>query len=490
MTLIEKLIEDAKAAPSRRVALPECETEKTLLAARCVLDEGVGTPVLVSPREVIEATAQAAGVSIDGMEIVDTADEAAADALAERYMAGGARLLSAKGTRRKIKAPMWYAMVMEELGDVDCTFCGHTNTTGDVLMAAQTIIGLKEGVDVPSIFALVETDGFAGPEGSVICFADCGLNPEPTASDLASIAISAADNVASIMGWEPRVGFLSYSTCGSGAGSSVDRVNEAIALVHERRPDIAADGGRCQHLRLRRGGETELPRRYHGETAQRRLERRHADRSRIDPVQQMGHHRIARHGDPADFPRFRRQLPQQRIDRLRGNSALQGGRAPRRSGGGNPVDHVVAETRLTVQSAGGGDDVPIMQQQRGHRRGADIHRRGPSAPRRGTLQRQQNTGLHRHLFAQQRMERNPDRPALSGRAAVAAAHCARPAFPAVIPVAAGDKHAVEKFDQTVAAAAGSAAAQIEPPAVPGERRAQRLFRLRDDVPPFRSACHL
>ncbi len=242
MTLIEKLVEDAKAAPSRRVALPECEADKTLLAARRVLDEGVGVPVLVSPRDVIEETAARAGVSLDGMEVVDSADEAAADALAERYMAGGARLLSAKGTRRKIRNPMWYAMVMEELGDVDCTFCGHTNTTGDVLMAAQTIIGLKEGVDVPSIFALVETAGFEGPEGSVICFADCGLNPEPTASELASIAISAADNVAAIMGWEPRVGFLSYSTCGSGAGSSVERVNEAIALVHERRPDIAADG--------------------------------------------------------------------------------------------------------------------------------------------------------------------------------------------------------------------------------------------------------
>lgn len=242
MSLIDKLIEDAKAAPSRRVALPECEADKTLLAARRVLDDGVGTPVLVSPREVIDETAARAGVSLDGMEIIDTSDEAAADELAERYMAGGQRLLSAKGTRRKIKNPMWYAMVLEELGEVDCTFCGHTNTTGDVLMSAQTIIGLKEGVDVPSIFALVETEGFEGPEGNVICFADCGLNPEPTASELASIAISAADNVASIMGWEPRVGFLSFSTCGSGAGSSVDRVNEAVALVHERRPDIAADG--------------------------------------------------------------------------------------------------------------------------------------------------------------------------------------------------------------------------------------------------------
>lgn len=240
-TLIEKLIEDAKGAP-KRVALPECGADNTLLAARKVADDGIGTPVLVSPRDVIEATAARAGVSLDGMEIVDNTDETAADALAGRYMAGGPRLISAKGSRRKIKNPMYYAMMMEELGDVDCTFCGHTNTTGDVLLAAQTIIGLAEGVDAPSILALVETPGFEGPEGEVICFTDCGLNPEPTASELASIAIAAADGVRSLMGWEPRVGFLSFSTAGSGTGASVDRVDEAIKLVRERRPDIAADG--------------------------------------------------------------------------------------------------------------------------------------------------------------------------------------------------------------------------------------------------------
>ncbi len=241
-TLIEKLIADAKGTP-KRVALPECEAANTLLAARRVADEGIGTPVLVSPRDVIEATAKEAGVSLEGMEIVDSTDEAAADALAERYMACGTpRLISAKGARRKIKNPMYFAMMMEELGDVDCTFCGHTNTTGDVLMCAQTIIGLAEGVDVPSIFALVETEGFEGPEGNVIAFTDCGLNPEPTAEELASIAISAADNVRSIMAWEPRVAFLSFSTDGSGAGVSVDRVKQAIELVHERRADLAVDG--------------------------------------------------------------------------------------------------------------------------------------------------------------------------------------------------------------------------------------------------------
>ncbi len=240
-TLIDKLIQDAQGAP-KRVALPECEAEKTLLAARHVLDEGIGMPVLVSPRSVIEETAARAGVSLEGMEIVDNADEAAADALAERYMSSGPRLISAKGSRRKIKNPMYYAMMKEELGDVDCTFCGHVNTTGDVLMAAQTVIGLAEGVDVPSILALVDTPAFEGPEGSIIAFTDCGLNPEPTATELASIAISAADNVRSIMGWEPRVAFLSFSTDGSGAGTSVDRVREAIELARGRRADLAIDG--------------------------------------------------------------------------------------------------------------------------------------------------------------------------------------------------------------------------------------------------------
>lgn len=244
MTLIQKLTEDAKACERKaRVALPECEAAKTLQAARRVADDGIGIPVLVSPADTIRATAEEAGIDLAGMQIVDTSDADALEELASRFMdADKPRMLSAKGIRRKLKNPMWWAMVMEELGDVDCTFCGHVNTTGDVLMCAQMTIGLAEGVDVPSILALVETPGFEGPEGGVICFTDCGLNPEPNASELASIAISAADGVRSIMGWEPRVGFLSFSTKGSGAGQSVERVREALDLVHERRPDIAADG--------------------------------------------------------------------------------------------------------------------------------------------------------------------------------------------------------------------------------------------------------
>ena len=241
MSLIETLIEKAKQNP-KRVALPECEADKTLLAARRVLDDGIGTPVLVNDPAVIKETAERVGVSLEGMEIVDITDEAARDAVIARYMQYPKLMLSEKGCRRKMKNPMYYAMIMEAAGDVDCTFCGHVNTTGDVLIAAQQTIGMQDGVDVPSIFALTEIPGFEGPEGNRIALADCGLNAEPAPDELASIAIATCDNIKALMGWEPRCAFLSFSTLGSGTAASVDKINEAIRIAQERRPDLAIDG--------------------------------------------------------------------------------------------------------------------------------------------------------------------------------------------------------------------------------------------------------
>ena len=241
MSLIDTLIAKAKQTP-KRIALPECEADKTLLAARRVLDEGIGTPVLVNDPAVIRETAARVGVSTEGMEIVDTTDEAKKDEIAARYMAYPKLMLSEKGAKRKMKNPMYYAMILEAVGDVDCTFCGHVNTTGDVLIAAQQCIGMQDGVDVPSIFALTEIPGFEGPEGERIALADCGLNAEPAADELASIAIATCDNIRALMGWEPRCAFLSFSTLGSGAAAVVDRTNDAIRIARERRPDLKIDG--------------------------------------------------------------------------------------------------------------------------------------------------------------------------------------------------------------------------------------------------------
>lgn len=241
MTLIETLIEKAKQNP-KRIALPECEADKTLLAARRVLDEGIGIPVLVNDPAVIRETAKRAGVSLEGMEIVDTTDEARRDEVIARYLNYEKLILSEKGCKRKMKQPMYYAMILEAAGDVDATFCGHVNTTGDVLLCAQQCIGMQDGVDVPSIFALTEIPGFEGPEGNLIALADCGLNPEPASDELASIAIASCDNIRTLMGWEPRCAFLSFSTCGSGAAASVDKITEAIGIAKQRRPDLKIDG--------------------------------------------------------------------------------------------------------------------------------------------------------------------------------------------------------------------------------------------------------
>lgn len=241
MTLIETLIEKAKKNP-KRIALPECEADKTLLAARRVLDEKIGYPVLVNNPEVIRETAQRTGVSLEGMEIVDTTDEAYRDEVIARYMNYPKKMLSEKGCKRKMKDPMYYGMILEAAGDVDATFCGHVNTTGDVLLSAQQCIGMQDGVDVPSIFALTEIPNFNGSEGNLIALADCGLNPEPAPDDLASIAIASCDNIRALMGWTPRCAFLSFSTCGSGTASSVDKIVEAIRIAKERRPDLSIDG--------------------------------------------------------------------------------------------------------------------------------------------------------------------------------------------------------------------------------------------------------
>ena len=243
MALIDRLIEKAKQTP-RRIAISECDSERMLKAARIVLESGIGFPVLVNDPDVIRETAGKAGVDLKGMEIADTSDPAAAEELAGRYFPLAAKKnLTREDYLEKITAdPMNWAMMMEAVGDADCSFQGHIHTTGEVLRSALHIIGLKEGITTASLYALVETPGFNGPEGNVIVFADCALNTEPDAEKLSSIAISTADQIRMLMGWEPRVAFLSFSTDGSGRSSSVAKVKAALAKTREIRPDIKADG--------------------------------------------------------------------------------------------------------------------------------------------------------------------------------------------------------------------------------------------------------
>ena len=241
MSIIDELIAKAKRNP-KWVALPECGAEKTLLAARRVLDEGVAWPLLVSPPALIEETAKRAGVSIEGMRIADPENEKDREALAQRYMYYSRRRFTLEETRKRLRDPVHYAMILVAAGYADTVFCGHVNSTKTVLVTAKHCIGLSDGVSAASVFALAEIPGFHGSEGERLALADCALNVDPDPEQLAGIAIATCDSARALMGWEPRCALLSFSTCGSGSAPSVEKLTQAVAIAHERRPDLKIDG--------------------------------------------------------------------------------------------------------------------------------------------------------------------------------------------------------------------------------------------------------
>jgi phosphate acetyltransferase len=181
------------------------------------------------------------GVALDGFMLADTADETWLDRIIEKYVARKP-VNSAKSMKRKSRDPLYAALMMEETGDLDCTFAGLSHTTGDVILAGQFTIGLAEGIDVISSFGIFDIPGFNGSEGSLLAFTDSAVCTDPTAEELASIAITTCCSVNQLLGWEPRCALLSFSTDGSGDHPLVDKVRGAVRIANEKRPDLAIDG--------------------------------------------------------------------------------------------------------------------------------------------------------------------------------------------------------------------------------------------------------
>mgnify|MGYP000888786143 FL=1 len=126
-------------------------------------------------------------------------------------------------------------------GEADVMVAGIDHPTKDVLRAGLKIVGLAPDVRYASSFFVMDIPQFQGGEQGLLLFADCGMNIQPNAEQLAAIAVASADSAASL-GWEPRVAMLSYSTKGSAGGDSVELVTQALQLVRAERPDILIDG--------------------------------------------------------------------------------------------------------------------------------------------------------------------------------------------------------------------------------------------------------
>ena len=241
MALMDQLRDRARAA-RMRVAFPEGDNETMMRAAVEVATEGIAQSVLVGDASHLRELAGERGISLDGVELADICDDEANAVLAERYLATPDCPFKAKGVARRLGRPMEHAFILQALGDVDITFAGIDCSTGDVILAGQTIIGLADGIDVVSSVGIFDIPGYEGSEGALLGFGDSAVCADPDAGQLASIAISACDTVSALTGWEPRCALLSYSTCGSAASSLVDKVTDARDIANDRRPDLKIDG--------------------------------------------------------------------------------------------------------------------------------------------------------------------------------------------------------------------------------------------------------
>lgn len=241
MAFIDSIYERAKQ-DKKRVAVPECTNPSMMRACVRAAADGLADIVFVGDPKVCEKVAEENGIDLSGVRIVDAADEAYKSELLEKYAALPARGFGRKSVEKRMKAPLFVALVMEAVGDVDCTFGGLDTTTMEFVMAAQGTLGLKPGVKAASGMLLMEIDGYEGEQGNVFGMSDGAVNTEPTAEILASIGVSCCDTFTALTGQEALCGYLSYSTDGSGNSPSVFRVREAIQAARQMRPDLKLDG--------------------------------------------------------------------------------------------------------------------------------------------------------------------------------------------------------------------------------------------------------
>ncbi|HYW05879.1 MAG TPA: phosphate acyltransferase, partial [Longimicrobium sp.] len=238
MSFLDGVRERAAAQP-RRLVFPEGADERTLHAAVRLAREGLARPVVLGDAHVA-AELERLGGCVDTVDpATDPLRPALAAHLLERRRARG---MTEEEALRDAGQPLLFAALMVATGEADGSVAGAVNATGEVIRAALWGVGPAAGIRTVSSSFYMIVPPFRGDEAEVLTFTDAGVVPDPTAEQLADIAVAAADARRRVVGDEPRVAFLSYSTAGSAGGPSVDKVRAALALFRERAPGIAADG--------------------------------------------------------------------------------------------------------------------------------------------------------------------------------------------------------------------------------------------------------
>ena len=224
MNLVEKIKAKAKS-DIRRIVLPEGDEPRTIKAAEIIRAEGLADPILVTPESI-------------------AADSSRLDSFAAALF----ELRKSKGLTEEAAAkfaadPMYFGMMMVKAGEADGLVSGAVHSTGDMLRPALQIIKTASGMKLVSSSFLMECPNKDVGEDGLLVYADCVVNPNPNAEELANIAVATAETARKLCGIaEPRVAMLSFSTKGSANHALVDKVREATRLAHELAPGLLIDG--------------------------------------------------------------------------------------------------------------------------------------------------------------------------------------------------------------------------------------------------------